>query len=230
MIRSNTFVVKFNNPSAVKDIAEGCSTLWNVINYRRRQSFFSGIIDWSYKGEYDDFKTWVGSATAQQIIRKNTDSWKSFFALLKKKDKLPDDFIIRPPGYWKDRKTGELKLRVIIRNDCYSITNSKLKLPKKVKGRIRGKPHWNGKEGTLELSFDRVRDKWYAHQSVEVLPRHQPIGHKTAYVDLGVKCIITGLIEGDRKPIVYSGVPLLTDWWYWNKEIRKYQSVLKTVN
>ena len=50
----------------------------------------------------------VGSATAQQIIRKNNEVWKSFFALLKayKAGKIEDRFIRRATGRTGIRVSG----------------------------------------------------------------------------------------------------------------------------
>ena len=73
----------------------------------------------------------MGSATAQQIIIKNNEAWRSYFALLKlkAKKKLPKHIQnIRPPRYWKDLGRGKRIPRILIRNDCYSLRDV-LKLP-----------------------------------------------------------------------------------------------------
>jgi putative transposase len=231
MKRSNIFKVVFKHPKDVMDRAVGSATLWNKLNYRRRQSFFEGEIDWEWKDIYNEFKGWVGSATAQQVIRKNSNAWKGFFALLKKKIKgtLPSNIKkVSPPGYWKDRDSGELKLIYIIRNDNYRIKGRNIYFPFKLKGRIKGKPRWKGKQGELELIYNRKN--WIAHQSVETEPISQPSGQTRAYVDMGVRCPITAVIEGKQTPIAYSGNEMLSDWWYWNKKIAEHMSILKKVN
>ena len=69
----------------------------------------------------------IGSATAQQILNKNNEAWKSFFALLKlrKKGELPP-FItkVNPPGYRK--KAGRRMLWTALRKDQYRIEGNKL--------------------------------------------------------------------------------------------------------
>jgi len=50
---------------------------------------------------------------------------------------------------------------------------------------------------------------------------------KKAFVDLGVVNIITAWIEGERRPIAFSGKPLLADWWYLPRKIAHYQSIAK---
>lgn len=187
MIRTNTFLVE-PTPDLQK-LAELCSSLWNVVNYKRRQSFFNEGINWNTDQEYRDFAPKTGSATAQQIIRKNNEAWRSFFSLLrmKREGKLPPNIKkVRPPGYMKDRKTGKKKLLIRIRNDCYHLKDKILELPLKLKLGWKGNLKWQGKQGSLEIKFDELSGRWIAHQSVKVLPRHQPIGNKKMAIDLGI--------------------------------------------
>ncbi|MHA1754096.1 MAG: helix-turn-helix domain-containing protein, partial [Candidatus Odinarchaeia archaeon] len=168
------------------------AVLWNNVNYKRRQSFFSGEVDWDTKEEYGEFKKILGSATAQQIIRKNDEAWRSFLKLLrlKKQGRLPK-YINRvsPPRYWKDRLTGRRKLMTVIRNDCYRIEEVNRKkwliLPKGLRIRVTGEIRWKGKQGRLEIHYDDLTGRWYAYQSVEV---NQPstTSPVKAFVDLGV--------------------------------------------
>lgn len=85
MKRTNTFALAPTEKQHQRllEIADACARLWNELNYRRRQSFFKGKINWESKDLYDKYKSMVGSTTAQQIQRKNDEAWKSFFALLK---------------------------------------------------------------------------------------------------------------------------------------------------
>ena len=82
--------------------------MFNEINYKRRQSFFSGEFDWNTDKEYRKYKRLIGSATAQQIIIKNNEAWKSCFALLKayKAGKIEDRFIRRATGRTGIRVSG----------------------------------------------------------------------------------------------------------------------------
>ncbi|HDN74222.1 MAG: transposase [Candidatus Asgardarchaeum sp.] len=225
---------------ALFSLCEMSAVLWNKLNYIRRQSFFEGRFDWKECADelYNEFKRILGSATTQQIIRKNNEAWRSFFALLglQKQGGLPPHIRkVSPPRYWKDRGSGRRKLLTVIRNDCYRIEevgNKKwLVLPKKLKIRITGEIRWRGKQGRLEIHYDELTGRWYAYQSVEVNQPSatSPSGRK-AFVDLGLVNIITAWIEGERQPIAFSGKPLLADWWYWSKKIAYYQSIAMKAN
>jgi putative transposase len=236
MKRANVFRLRPTREQEIRlfQLADNCSRMWNEINYKRRQVFFSGKFEWNADDEfYHRYKSRIGSATAQQIIIKNNEAWKSFFALLKKWKAGKLDEKPKPPGYWKDRKTGKRKSVILIRNDCYKIKNgvkSILKLPFGLKVEYSGELRWKGKQGRLEIRYNELSGKWYAYQSVSVSLIHQPIGNKKAYVDLGVINIITAWIEGEKQAIAYSGRPLLSDWKYWTDTIAEYQSTAKRIN
>ncbi|MDF2956356.1 MAG: Transposase [Candidatus Alkanophagales archaeon MCA70_species_2] len=216
-------------------LCEMSAVLWNKVNYKRRQSFFAGSINWDTSSEYEEFKRIIGAATAQQMIRKNDEAWRSFLKLLrlKQKGKLPKHVRkISPPRYWKDRLTGRRKLLTVIRNDCYRIVevgNKKWLVFRGLRIRITGDIRWRGKQGRLEIHYDDLTGRWYALQSVEVSVNRAESA-KRAYADLGVVNIITGWVEGERQCIAFSGKPLLADWWYWTKKISRCQSQLKRVN
>jgi len=221
-------------------LCEMSAVLWNKLNYIRRQAFFKGRFDWKegVKELYDGFKRVLGSATAQQVIRKNNEAWRSSLALLrlKREGRLPPHIRkVSPPRYWKDRLLNKRKLMTVIRNDCYKIIEENGKkyliLPKGLKIRITGEAKWKGRQGRLEIFYDDLTGRWYAYQSVEVdQPRHAISPEKRAFVDLGVINIITAWIEEEEQPIAFSGKPLLADWWYWTKKIAYYQSIAKKVN
>jgi len=214
------------------NLCEMSAVLWNKLNYVRRQAFFEGRFDWKEGVDelYDEFKKIIGSATAQQIIRKNNEAWRSFFA----QGKLPPHIRkVSPPRYWKDRLLNKRKLMTVIRNDCYRIEevgNQKWLIFRGLKIRITGEIKWRGKQGRLEIFYDDLTGRWYAYQSVEVNQPSATSPEKRAFVDLGVINIITAWIEGERRTIAFSGKPLLADWWYWTRKIAYYQSIAKKAN
>ncbi|PTD94119.1 transposase, partial [archaeon SCG-AAA382B04] len=169
---------------------------------------------------------------AQQIVRKNNSAWKSFFSLLDEwKHNKEEVDKPSPVGYWKDRDEDKKVLRILIRNDCYEIEgDGTIKLPFGRTGQIKGEPHWDGKQGRLEIVYDRLEDCWRAYQSVEVEPRHQPRGDKSAYVDIGVIYPVMAYIEGEETTLGYNGRSLLSDWWLYNTQVDKAKSKLKDEN
>jgi len=237
MKRTNTFALAPTKKQhrQLLEIADACARLWNELNYRRRQSFFKGKINWESRDLYNKYKGIVGSATAQQIQRKNNEAWKSFFALLRQKaeGKLPPHTQkVAPPRYWKDWKKGERKLLILIRRDCYRMEAGILKLPSKLKVKWKGRPRWNrwSRQGLLTIIYDKNRNRWYAQQSVEVEPPHQPLSDKRAYVDLGVLELLTVAVDGERQVLAYSGRPALADWWYLSHQIDGLKKIAANTN
>lgn len=234
MIRTNVVLLEPDKEQeeVLEELGDACAVEWNVINYERRQRFFAGEKFDRYP-DYKEFSERVGSSTAQQIIIKNNEAWNSFFSLLKKKKKgkLPSHITkISPPRYWKDRESGKRKYVIVLRNDCYSIKGDRIRIPlsKKLKKRFgnlvvkfKGKLRWRGKQKRMEIVYDDLDKKWYAHQSVEAKPLHQPKGDKIVSVDVGVVNLIASS-DGD----IYSGRAVMSDWVYWTKKIAKYQSEL----
>jgi len=225
MRRTNTFDL---NPDKEEEAilhrwADNCTRMYNEINYKRRQSFFRGEFDWNTDEFYHRYKKSVGSATAQQIIRKNNEAWKSFFALLRAYEAGKIEDKPRPPGYWKDRTTGRRILRIFVRNDSYSIGRKYLRLPFGLKIRWRGRNRWEGKPGRLEIVYDTLAGRWICYMPVEVeQPPHQPTGDKTAYIDLGV---ILASVEWETWG--YKANSILADWWYLTNRIAKLQKELE---
>lgn len=65
----------------------------------------------TYKEFYEKYKTLIGSATTQQILNKNDETWRSIFSLLKaKKEDMLSQFMskVNLPGYRKKDGFREL--------------------------------------------------------------------------------------------------------------------------
>ena len=229
MRRTNTFTLNPGKEEAaiLNKWADDCARMYNEINYRRRQSFFSGKFDWNTDELYNSYKSHIGSATAQQIIMKNNEAWRSFFALLKlwKEGKIENK--PHPPGYWKDRTTGKRILRIFVRCDSYKIGRKYLRLPFRLKVRWKGRNRWNGKQGRLEIVYDPLEKRWKAYMPVECEAPHKPKGEKIAFVDLGVKCPV--MAEVDGKVFGYRANSILSGWWYITKQISECQDELAKI-
>ncbi len=232
------------------ELADACSAFYNVLNYKRRQSFFQGNVDFSSEVEYKAFSPTLGAYIATGIRNKNNQAWNSFFELLEKakNGELPDNIKkVRPPGYWKDRVTGERYKIIVIRGDGYSLNSKTMSIPlgkvlkkkygiERLEVRWKGKPRWKGKQGYAEIIYDRVKKKWYVHQSVLVSFKgfkdfKAENGGKIAVVDLNVVVPSCSLVEGEKQPTGYSGRDLLSDWYYWSRRTEDYMSkIAKSTN
>ena len=230
MKRTNTFIVE-DNP-ILRRLADNCARLWNELNFERRQAYINyKKFSWYPKHLYEKYAPLIGSATAQQIIRKNNEAWRSFLKLkrLKKEGKLPPHIKkVSMPRYWK--RNGKRELRVIVRNDCYRLDDRYLYLPKGLKLRYWGKLKWYGKQGRLEIIYDDVDRVWRGFMAVEVEKPPKRGGNKPLYIDLGVRCLATIWHEGMKQPIAFRGGELLWDWWYWTKKIVREQSRVAKIN
>jgi len=230
MERTNTFIVE--GAPALWELADNCARLWNEVNFERRQAYIHyRKFSWYPKNLYRKYAPLIGSATAQQVINKNNEAWRSFLRLkrIKKSGKLPPHIRkVSMPRYWK--RNGRRRLRIIIRNDCYKIDDEYLYLPKGLKLRYRGKLRWYGKRGRLEIIYDDIDRVWRGFMTVKVEKPPKRGGNKPLYIDLGVVNLATIWHEGMKQPMAFSGRALLVDWWYWTRKIAREQSRLARVN
>jgi len=220
------------------ELAQATLIIWNKINYERLKQFKEfGKIDFNgtEKEAYYCFKDWIGGSTVQQLARKNAEAWRSFFTLNKKKKagELPDWFKSKPPKFVKGKKLFTIPLR----NDQYRIDGNVIELRRLGKfGRLgiqfKGRIHLKGKQGRLEIVYDDVKRKWYAHISFNVeekfrrgwvrIPR-EPKGSLSAGIDLGVNNLMAVYVENGESFLV-NGRPLKSIAFYWQHRIAEYQS------
>jgi len=225
----------------LKALCSLSSKLWNEVNYARRRQFFEGKgvnLEETYKEFYEKYKTLIGSATAQQVLNKNNEAWRSFFNLLKakKEGKLPPFIMkINPPGYRKKRKSRILW--TVLRNDQYEIREDKIILKGlgaigRIEVGYKGLIHLKGKQGRLEIRYDPDRRRWYAHISFEVEEKtvrgvwrkipQIPKGDLRAGIDIGVNNLFAVYVENGESLLV-NGRPLKSISHYWREMIAEYQ-------
>ncbi|WP_324734856.1 transposase [Thermococcus sp. SY098] len=224
------------------ELAQATAIIWNKINYQRLKQFKEfGKIDFNgtEKEAYYCFKDWIGGSTVQQLARKNAEAWRSFFKLNKKKKsrELPGWFKPKPPKFVKE-ENGEKLFIIPLRNDQYRIEGNVIKLRRLGKfGRLRiqfkGRIHWKGRQGRLEIVYDDAKRKWYAHINFNVEEKliggkwvkqpREPEGNLTAGVDLGVNNLMAVYVENGKSFLV-NGRPLKSIAFYWQKRIAEYQS------
>jgi len=233
MKRSNVFCLAPTREQhrILQGLAVNCAKLWNEINYLHRQQYSDYLkLDWNPQG-YKKYVPLVGSATAQQIVRKNNEAWRAFLALKRMEKNGEHSFTIRrvkPPGYWK--RDGRFLLRILFRCDSYHLREGRVDLPRHLSIPFKGELKWTGKQGRLEVAWDELSKKWRVFQSVVVKPLITPLGSKTCYIDMGVRNLATVWLTEWRQPIAYQSGRLLVDWWYWTNRIARHQQRLVAVN
>ena len=228
----------------LKALCSLASKLWNEVNYARRRQFFEKkLVDLkgTYKQFYDKYKVLIGSATAQQVLNKNNECWKSFFSLLKakKNGKLPPfTERVSPPGYRK--KHGSRVLWVVLRNDQYRISGDKIIIKGlgaigRIEVQYKGIIHLRGRQGRMEIRYDPDSKKWYAHITIDASEKLvrgtwrkvplKPRGTLRAGIDIGVNNLFAVYVENGRT-ILVNGRPLKAISHYWRMRIARYQSTL----
>ena len=169
--------------------------LWNQLTYRRRQQYFSNdgdIWEADFDDLYDDYAPILGKTTCQQVARKNSDAWRSFFQLLEKYHDDGDSTVPEkpsPPGYWGTRDDG-YDLHGLVRNDLYTFdwneTRSTLEFgvgdvlkhrydfdhQERLTLEVHGNPQWNGDDSRLELVYDETADRIRVTHPVRIQPAH----------------------------------------------------------
>ncbi len=233
MKRSNLFALAPSREQhhILQELGVNCAKLWNEVNYLHHQQYGNYLrLNWNPQ-LYKKYVPLVGSATAQQIVRKNNEAWRSFLALkhMEKNGKLPSTIKrVKPPCYWK--RDGRYLLKILFRCDSYHIREGRVDLARHLSIPFKGKPKWTGKQGRLEVAWDWLSKKWRVFQSVVVKPLITPLGSKTCYIDLGVRNLATVWLAEWRQPVAYQSGRLLADWWYWTNRIAKHEQRLLTVN
>lgn len=205
MKRANTFEVvpqTENDKECLLRLLDASASLWNELTYERRQNYFGDGDVWDtseYRGRYNGV---VGSATVQQVTRKNSEAWRSFFALKEKGE------YANPPSYWGNEEDGR-ELRTYIRCNQYTIEwgkRSRLEIPvgqelkdeyglgyhERLRLEVRGNPKWDGKQGRLELEYDEVSDTFRAFQPVTVPDSRldSPLASEEAALDVGANNLV----------------------------------------
>ncbi|MBB6647872.1 RNA-guided endonuclease InsQ/TnpB family protein [Halobellus ruber] len=241
--RTNTFAVRplsTQDEQLLRDLLDASASLWNELNYERRQNFFDGNSAWDTADYRKQYVGVLGSATAQQVIRKNSEAWRSFFAARENGEDTA------PPGYWGNEDEGR-ELRTYIRNDQYTLETgerSRLEIPvgqdlkekyglgyhDRLRLEVIGDPKWEGEQGRLELYYDEVDDTFRAIQSVTVPDsrRDSPIAEESAALDVGANNLVACTTTTGQQ-YLYEGRDLFARFRETTEEISRLQSKLREV-
>ncbi len=177
----------------------------------------------------------------QEVIKKARAAWNAYFANLRRYREGKLDHPPRPPGYWKDRKTGRRVPRMIPLKSPRSYTLDAralaLTLPadlRQGKGNrlilpTRGLLRYTGALKTLELTYDRVTDRWYAHQVVEMPEAGRKARlPKWAGIDQNARIPAAVALEGDPVVRLYRAREIWREFLYWTRQIAEEQARLQT--
>ena len=239
--RTNTFSLRPLSESderLLRELLDASASLWNELNYERRQQFFDGESVWDtadYRKQYVDV---LGSATAQQVIRKNNAAWQSFFAL-EEQGESPN-----PPGYWGNEDDGR-ELRTFVRNDQYTLETgerSRVEIPvgrelkdefglgyhDRLRLELCGVPRWEGEQGRLEIQYDEVEDTFRAFQPVTVSDSRldSPLASEEAALDVGANNLVACTTSTGQQ-YLYEGRDLFERFRETTEEIARLQSNLR---
>jgi len=241
MRRTNTFVVRprsEQDAELLHELLDASASLWNELTYERRQNYFDGDSIWDTDDYRKQYVGVLGSATAQQLIRKSKSAWKSFFSLKEKGERCS------PPGYWGNEEDGRT-LRTYIRNDQYTLEmgdRSRLEIPvgKELKEKydlgfaeclrleVAGVPKWDGKQGRLELYYDKSSNQFRAFQPVSVDNSRldTPLASEEAALDIGANNLVACTTTTGQQ-LLYEGRDLFERFRETAREIARLQSKLR---
>jgi putative transposase len=239
--RTNTFAVRplsTQDKRLLRELLDASASLWNELTYERRQNFFDGESVWDTADYRKQYVGVLGSATAQQVIRKNSEAWRSFFAARE------DGEDTAPPGYWGNEDEGR-EFRTYIRNDQYTLETgerSRLEIPvgqdlkdeyglgyhDRLRLEVAGDPKWEGEQGRLELYYDEVADTFRAFQPVTVPDSRQdsPVAEESAALDVGANNLVACTTTTGQQ-YLYEGRDLFDRFRETTTEIARLQSKLR---
>ena len=248
MKRANQFDVR---PRSVKEREvfkrwlDASASLWNETNYARRQAFLSDESVWDadtgkLEGKY---KGVLSSSVAQQIIRKNSEAWRSFFDLNEKYHAGKLDEKPSPPGYWGNEEDGRV-LRTYVRNDQYTIEygkRSRLEVPigselkdeiglnrnQRLRVELAGDPKWSGEQNRLEIVYDETADAFRAFHPVTIDTSRldSPLASHEAALDVGANNLVACTTTTGQQ-LLYEGRNLFEEFRETTEQIAHYQSLL----
>lgn len=218
--------------------------LYNTGLYVERQAFFEKdpsfkdikfipeftLID--YLKESEPFKE-LPSTLSQQILKKVTQNFQSFFKAIKDYNKHPEKYLGKPklPRY-KDSKTGRFPL--ILNYNAFRFNKEYITFHKVLKG-FKVKTHLNPEKHILkEARFLPHK----THITLEIVyelkeePLEVPTDFKyLAGIDLGIDNFSTiSILKGSTNPLIINGKGLKSYNKYFNKKLANLKSKAKLKN
>jgi putative transposase len=85
-------------------------------------------------------------------------------------------------------------------------------------GELRWLTRPGAKRGRMEIIYDPVKKRWYAHISVRVLLERRSGGHGFMGIDLGREVLVAA-VASDGTALLYKGSALKSDYFYFERRI-----------
>jgi len=257
MKRANTFAVRplsDDGEQVLRDLLDASAALWNEVNYQRLMRYndedgFEGDVWDADTGRLEGkYKSVLGASTAQQVIAKNSEAWRSFFV---NKNAYHDESNTsvtehpEPPGFRGNEDDGRV-LKGVIRKDAYSVEwgdcsrleivvgedlRDKHNSPKsRLRLEIAGEPSWPDydDQSRFELWYDETDSTFRASQPVTVSDdaRDTPLADEKAALDIGANNLVACTTTIGEQ-YLYEGRELFQRFRKTTREIARLQSKLE---
>ena len=186
----------------------------------------------NYLKESEPFKD-LPSVMSQQILKKVTQNFQSFFKATKDYNKNPDKYLGRPklPKY-KDSKTGRFPL--ILTYVTFRFNKEYITFHKVLKG-FKVKTHLNPEKHTLrEARF--IPHKTHITLEIVYEIKEEPLEVPTDFkylagIDLGIDNFSTiSILKGSTNPLIINGKGLKSYNKYFNKKLASLKSEAQLKN
>ncbi|ESS11578.1 MAG: transposase [uncultured archaeon A07HR60] len=256
MKRTNTFVVRpltDADEQVLRELLDASAALWNEINYQRLMRYndedgFEGDVWDADTGQLEGkYKGILGTSTAQQVIGKNSEAWRSYFRIKEKYHDPSEKQVTEhpePPGFRGNKDDGRV-LKGVVRKDAYTVEwgdRSRLEIvvgkqlrqrhnsPKtRLRLEVGGNPNWPeyDEQGRLELWYDETDSRFRASQPVSMSADAQasPLASEQAALDIGANNLVACTTTTGEQ-YLYGGRELFTDFHETTEEIARLQSKL----
>ena len=226
-------IIKRNHPK-FKVIDQQCfysKNLYNEANYTIRQEFIKNNNYISYRDMNKEFKTHENykltfSQPANCTLRLLDKNWKSFFKAIKDWKLHPEKYLGKPkfPKYLK--KDGRFPW-MIPNNQCfYDYEKGTVYMRNRLLNNYEWKCRCLGR--LIQVRFI-PRGSCYVMEIVyeTEIPDTKENNNRIASIDLGVNNLVTMTNNIGLNPIIINGKGIKSINQYYNKQLRKEQSLLK---
>ena len=226
-------IIKRNHPK-FKVIDQQCfysKNLYNEANYTIRQEFIKNNNYISYRDMNKEFKTHENykltfSQPANCTLRLLDKNWKSFFKAIKDWKLHPEKYLGKPklPKYLK--KDGRFPW-MIPNNQCfYDYEKGTVYMRNRLLNDYEWKCRCLGR--LIQVRFI-PRGSCYVMEIVyeTEIPNTKENNNRIASIDLGVNNLVTMANNIGLNPIIINGKGIKSINQYYNKQLRKEQSLLK---